>query len=393
MVPLILPSVKMNNEDYIKKLRNRVKALQKRPQPAQRSDMWYKLRTKAITASEAASCLTKSQKVCEPYVKEFGISNFKYKEDEPLNPYETKEDYIIKKCNSYFGEHVFIDSVHTLWGKKYEEVANRLYCQLNGVKVIEFGLVPHGRIKWLAASPDGITEDGVMLEIKCPKSRKINEGYPPIYYYVQTQIQLEVCNLDVCDFLECEITELQDKDAFEELAKQETTKPLSLGVVLKVVTDDENETEPKYLYPPLEVRTPKEHIEWMDSIQSDSSESFVPTYYHISKYNIMRIKRSKEWFNNVKDDLKQTHDIIMKLQKNKEDFEKYKETMEMLKNREYWEVYHKTSCEIEDASTYVYTETHTTQHITRHTHTLEETLVSIQTNNQYKQVECDIDSD
>ena len=45
-------------------------------------------------------------------------------------------------------------------------------------------------IEYLAASPDGITPDGVMLEIKCPLSREI-KGIPPIYYWQQMQQQLD----------------------------------------------------------------------------------------------------------------------------------------------------------------------------------------------------------
>ena len=43
-----------------------------------------------------------------------------------------------------------------------------------------------------------------MLEIKCPKSRIIT-GFIPEVYRAQIQGQLEVCGLDYCDFLECDI--------------------------------------------------------------------------------------------------------------------------------------------------------------------------------------------
>jgi putative phage-type endonuclease len=171
-----------------------------------------------ITASEASSCLFRSKKHCEPYVNEFGLVNFKYKNTDPLNPYETREDYILKKASSFYGEYSYKDTVYTMWGKKYEDAASRLYCKLYNVKLHEFGLVPHAKIKWLAASPDGITEDGIMLEIKCPKSRKIDTTSIPLYYWIQVQIQLEVCNLEHCDFIECELEEF--KDEIEALIKK-----------------------------------------------------------------------------------------------------------------------------------------------------------------------------
>ena len=56
----------------------------------------------------------------------------------------------------------------------------------------------------MGASPDGITKDGIMLEIKCPYTRVMNGTVPP-QYWAQVQGQLEVCGLDMCDYLECKL--------------------------------------------------------------------------------------------------------------------------------------------------------------------------------------------
>ena len=88
-----------------------------------------------------------------------------------------------------------------------------MYEQIKNVKVHEFGCLPHPNYDYLAASPDGITDDGVMLEIKCPYSRQIT-GIPPIYYWYQMQLQLEVCNLNECDYLECNIKEYNNEEEF-----------------------------------------------------------------------------------------------------------------------------------------------------------------------------------
>jgi putative phage-type endonuclease len=323
----------------IKKNRRKVKALQKKPQPEQRTPAWFEARNTRITASEAASCLFKSKSVCEAYVQEFNLKNFKYKETESLNPYESREDYIIKKCASYNGENVFKDSIFTLWGKKYEEVANRLYCKLNNTKVIEFGLISHSRLKWLAASPDGITPDGIMLEIKCPKARKIDENQPPLYYWIQTQIQMETVDLDFCDFFECEIEELTSE---QEFISQTITGKQDKGIVLQL---NDSGPDPKFLYPPLELNTAEDYINWKNKNMNNSSDvTYTPIYYFISKYNNIRIKRSKEWFNNVKDDLKKTWQLIRNLQENKEDFEKYKQSIYELKNKDFIHKYNQTEC-------------------------------------------------
>ena len=63
------------------------------------------------------------------------------------------------------------------------------------VEVFEFGILRHPTIECLGASPDGISDIGIMLEIKCPWKRKKTETIPEQYYY-QIQGQLDVCSLD-----------------------------------------------------------------------------------------------------------------------------------------------------------------------------------------------------
>jgi hypothetical protein len=63
---------------------------------------------------------------------------------------------------------------------------------------------------------------------------------------------------------------------------------------------------------------------------------------------VIRIERDKEWFNNVKDDIKQTWNLITRLQNNPDDFAKYKESLDLLKNKTYYEKFHTTICMIDD---------------------------------------------
>ena len=89
------------------------------------------------------------------------------------------------------------------------------------VSTSEFGLIGHPKYSFLGASPDRICNhyklDGIhkskyvgrMLEIKCPLVRKIKMSGPivdnicPIYYWIQVQLQLECCDLEECDFWQC----------------------------------------------------------------------------------------------------------------------------------------------------------------------------------------------
>ena len=375
---------KEDDEKYAKRLKNRVKTLQKKPQPEQRSPEWYAARHTRVTASEAASCLFKSKKTCEEYVNAFNIKDFKYKDTEPLNHYETREDYIIKKCRAFYGENMFKDSVYTLWGKKYEEVANRLYCQLNKTTVIEFGLLPHPRLRWLAASPDGITPDGIMLEIKCPKSRKINENEVPIHYWVQTQIQLEVTDLDFCDFFECEIEELNTEQQFID---QEIVDKQAKGIVLQIANSG---PDPKFIYPPLEIITTQQYIDWKNQkLEEDST--LIPTYYFITKYNNQRVTRSKTWFSNVKDDIKNTWNTIIYLQQDQENLIKYRESIHKIKSKGFYDKFNETVCEIEDdLSSFIFEETNNID-ITCDNTTKSEQKCDTKTNTIQNDVVCLID--
>ena len=74
-------------------------------------------------------------------------------------------------------------------------------------KVGEFGCIPHPTYSvHIGASPDGINiasesnkRFGRMLEIKNIVNRDIT-GIPKQEYWIQTQIQMETCDLDECDF-------------------------------------------------------------------------------------------------------------------------------------------------------------------------------------------------
>eukprot|EP00798_Chlamydomonas_sp_ICE-L_P023480 gene23480-biopygen11151 len=82
------------------------------------------------------------------------------------------------------------------------------------VLVHEFGLLCHASKSFLGASPDGVTEDGVMLEIKCPWRRKI-DGTVPMQYYLQIQGQLAVSGLLECDYFEVEFDILHSEEEIE----------------------------------------------------------------------------------------------------------------------------------------------------------------------------------
>jgi putative phage-type endonuclease len=118
------------------------------------------------------------------------------------------------------------------WGCMFEQAAVNIYSHINSTKVNEFGLLVNNNINNFGASPDGITDEGIMIEIKCPYSREIKDKVIPEKYYYQMQGQMAVCELDICDYIECKFKAFNDIDeyfiveklTFDELKNMETAK-------------------------------------------------------------------------------------------------------------------------------------------------------------------------
>lgn len=155
-----------------------VEELIKAEYAAQRSEEWLALRGNMLTASDAATAIG-------------------------CNPYEKPDDLILKKC----GLIKFEGNAATAHGNKYENVARDMYCEKYGEVAHEIGLRPHPLYSWLGGSPDGITESGKLLEIKCPMGRQIKDEVP-VHYLPQLQLLMEILDLESCDFIQYKPEEL-----------------------------------------------------------------------------------------------------------------------------------------------------------------------------------------
>ena len=115
---------------------------------------------------------------------------------------------IFKDRKTVFGQKVEtqppeFQNVAMKHGTDTEPEARKIYEQITGKTVIQFGLLSGSTsFQFLAASVDGITTDGIVVEIKCPYSRDIIQGEMPDYYRDQVQTQLEVVGLDVAHYFE-----------------------------------------------------------------------------------------------------------------------------------------------------------------------------------------------
>ena len=153
----------------------RVQELLLIPQFEQRTPEWYQQRENAITASDLPTVLGE-------------------------NNYKTPWNLLIDKCNA--NPKPFVGNSATQWGNHYEDIAIEKYSERYNKKVLSFGLLLHKEYSWLGGSPDGITTDGILLEVKCPIKRKIVMGEVPHHYLSQVLLNLEICNLELAHFIE-----------------------------------------------------------------------------------------------------------------------------------------------------------------------------------------------
>ena len=180
-----------------------------------------------------------------------------------------------------------------------------IYQKRRGVIVKEFGLVPHPTIPFIGASPDGITTDGVMLEIKCPPKRKFTKEVPE-HYWMQMQGQLECCDLEECDFLQVKLEEYQNKEEYLEdsnapSVQGETKDNFPKGLVLSFITVKNGETKYHYEYSEF-YKSLEEIEEWSYKTISNHSKNYDTVKYHwwrIERYECTLVLRDRDWWNGV----------------------------------------------------------------------------------------------
>lgn len=81
------------------------------------------------------------------------------------------------------------------WGVDHEQQAREAYEAITGYQVETPGFLTHPDFPWAGASPDGIADGSINLEIKCPFSGEIPDEVPADYY-AQCQWQMWVMGLE-----------------------------------------------------------------------------------------------------------------------------------------------------------------------------------------------------
>jgi putative phage-type endonuclease len=267
---------------------NKLRILSNIPTPPQRTQEWYEMRYGLLTASNVWKAIgTESQ----------------------------QNQLIVEKCQPFeqFKEecsrHGNLSSNNPMaWGQKYEPISALIYESKNRTKLGEYGCILHPEWKFLGASPDGINIDpnsevyGRMVEIKNIVNRNI-DGIPLDAYWVQMQIQMEVCDLEECDFVETRIKEYASKEEFYESSNQ--WKGLVVTFVPRITIESTmrkqmSDKKPFYEYFLLDqsIHSAEQIDLWVQS-KKDANPDYVlssTVYWGLDQYSCVLVKRNRIWF-------------------------------------------------------------------------------------------------
>lgn len=116
-----------------------------------------------------------------------------------VNPHTSREDVLRRLVRDWHGaEPEFVGNIATMHGTAHEDGAIVDFQMETGIGVNPVGFLPYE--DWLGASPDGLTDDGGVLEVKVPfgKRNDTNADFKPLtdqpHYYAQVQIEILCAN-------------------------------------------------------------------------------------------------------------------------------------------------------------------------------------------------------
>jgi putative phage-type endonuclease len=236
------------------------------PKHAQRTAEWHDVRRNMITASSV--------------YKVFGS--------------QAKQNELVVEKSAPAVERAEGGDGPRQWGVKFERISANYYEHTYRTQLREYGCLAHPVHSFLGASPDGVNVSegplfGRMLEIKNPVSREIT-ATPPEEYWIQIQIQMEVCGLESCDLLQTKFVEYASHRDFEADGTYQTSADGSpKGTILHYMVDG----RVHYEYPPYQA-TQEEAAAFEAALPE--MEWVVTTYWKLAQVECTLIERNRAWF-------------------------------------------------------------------------------------------------
>lgn len=264
-------------------IQEKINDILNRPQVAQRTDTWYSDGLKYLTASQFGTLYASPRTRAMLVMEKAGI-----------NPVERHGQRLV--CTS--------DAMTPFdWGIRFEPAVRAIYSALTDTTVADVGRLFHKTLDRLAASPDGLVISatasgsgpcanadrlGRLVEYKAPVSRKLVQKIPS-EYYMQMQIQMEVADIDHCDY--CEI---KFYSAYNDKMREPFPKPTRYrGYVALIMKDGVLD---RYEYSPL-----NPPADWTYTAEEGVNErvyELIPWW--LDDYYMETVARDKAWFEGAK---------------------------------------------------------------------------------------------
>jgi hypothetical protein len=255
--------------------RARIEALLNRPQIQQRTEEWYADALGVLSASQF-SIILKQGRTRALVVKEKAVPG-------PF-PIENRRTVVMTEELNPF-----------TWGIRFEPVVKMIYERITQTRVVDLGRLKHQKDPRLAASPDGLVVKGPPLnlgrfvEFKAPVSRILN-GSVPDDYMVQMQIQMEVGDVEECDYFEVRFQSGYGGRPCPSVPDGVT--PEFFGEIAVIVNT--NTSQPvRYEYSPLNATN------WSPTPLGMQEHVIQIVPWWCEKYWMHTVGRSRSWFQSV----------------------------------------------------------------------------------------------
>lgn len=184
------------------------------------------------------------------------------------------------------------------WGIRFEPVVKQLYSALTGTCIAELGRLRHRSDTKLAASPDGLIVEGPpqrlgrFVEFKAPVSRPIQNKIPSDYL-IQMQIQMEVGQVEECDYFEVKF----HSDYGQTVSMRDQPDDAKFWGRIFVIGDEETGELKRYEYSPLK------DMNWTP-YELEEGEAIVEVVpWWSSQWYMVTVGRSRTWFASVQPDI------------------------------------------------------------------------------------------
>lgn len=198
-------------------------------------------------------------------------------------------------------------------GTRYEPIIRNVYSHLNGdVPISEYECIPHEKYSYIGASPDGIITEGEhkgkMLEIKCPQPHSAFKDGNTVReeYWHQIQVQLNVCNLNNCDYIRAVVYDsptisgvldiMKDQLAQQQITFNTVPGTLSQEIILTMGTVWMDGISGNYIYETPGIFTSEEVIH----TRPHTMPVFIRHYFILRRdWLVLPVKRNRHWFDTV----------------------------------------------------------------------------------------------